>query len=143
MCRGGALLNAAGLKKKPSPSERRFAEISKANPMPRILLSLDTIDGLPSPAEAEKVLALAERVPGELTLVGDAYYLTERYKEGLDVVDKVLKVAPKCPDAHHLGAEIAARKLDWPDLLARVNLAEKQLEKAKNFTIHRATALRD
>ena len=137
------LLNAAGLKEEAlAKREEIRRDLKGQSDAAAILLSLDTIDGVPSPAEMDNVLALAEKGACVLTLVGDAYYLTERYKEGLDVVDKVLKVAPKCSDAHHLGAEIAARKLDWPDLLARVNLAEKQLGKAKNFTIHRATALR-
>jgi len=137
------LLNAAGLKEEALQHRAKLqADLEDHPEGPVILLALATIDGVPDPDKVGKVLALAEQGACSLTLAGDAYYLTERYKEALAIVDQVLKVAPKCSDAHHLGAEVAARKLDWADLLARVDLAEKQLGKAKNFTIHRATALR-
>jgi tetratricopeptide (TPR) repeat protein len=137
------LLHAAGLTEEALAQRAKIrSDLQWQADAAAILLSLDTIDRAPSPTDMGKVLSLAEKGACVLTLVGDAYYLTERYKEALDVVDRVLKVAPKCSDAHHLGAEVAARKLDWTDLLARVELAEKQLGKAKNFTIHHATALR-
>ena len=137
------LLHAAGLKKEALEHRAKLLADLGDHPEAAVIgLALSTIDGVPDEKTMGKILGLAEQGACSLTLAGDAYYLTERYKDALSIVDQVLKAAPKCSDAHHLGAEVAARKLDWPDLLARVNLAEKQLGKAKNFTIHRATALR-
>jgi tetratricopeptide (TPR) repeat protein len=137
------LLMAAGLKEEAFIHRKGLRnELTDRPDAYPVLLALETMDATPNESITQKVLALGTRGACGLTLVGDAYYLTERYEPALKVVDRILAVAPKCSDAYHLGAEVAARKLDWEDLLKRVENAEKNLGQAKNFTIHRATALR-